>query len=149
MRSFTCIGLFITILLHSGPVFGLWCGDALIMEDQSASKVREVLESKDCGELLIAEEIGSVREVVRRHDPFFFPHIGFYGHRYLHHGGYYGLGWRPGLNRIIYDSEKIEKWRVRIKNRHGVPYCYDLIFKSGVLRTIGIGDPCGSASSPE
>jgi len=139
----------ISILLCSGPVSALWCGDALIMEDQSASEVREVLESNECGELLTAEKIRSVREVVRGHNPYFYPHLGFYGHRYHHHGGYYGLGWRPGFNSVVYDSEKIEKLRVRIKNRQGVAYCYDLTFKSGVLRTIGIGDPCGSACSPE
>jgi len=149
MRIFAFIGLITIILLDSGPVFALWCGDALIMEDQSAFEVREVLENNECGELLTVEEIGSIRKVVRQPDPFFYPHIGFYGHRYSHHRGYYGLGWRPGFTRVVYDAEKIEKWHVRIKNHQNVPYCFDLVFKSGVLRTIGIGDPCGSADSPE
>ncbi len=149
MRILACVGLFITTFLHAGPVFALWCGNALIMEDQSAFEVREILKKNECGELLAAEEIGSVREVIRRHDPFLYPRLGFYGHRYHPHGWYYGPEWRSGFGRRVYHSEKFEKWRVRIQNRQGLPYCYDLTFKNDVLRAIGIGDPCGSAFSPE
>lgn len=149
MGLFACIGVMFTILFHSAPVLALWCGDALIMEDQSALEVREIIEKAPCGELLASEAIGSVRKVVRREDPFYYPDYGFYGHRYHYHGGYAGLGPRPGIGRIIYHSEKIEEWRVRITNPRGVAYCYDLVFRSGVLRAIGIGDPCGRTQVPE
>ena len=144
-----CIGLMIPILLHAGPAFALWCGDDLIMEEQSAFEVRELLKNNECGELLRAEESGSVREVVRWHDPFFYPHFGFYAHRYHHHRGCSGPGWRPGFHRTVSEIEKIIKWRVRIRNKQGAPYCFDLVFKNGVLQAIGIGEPCGSADSPE
>lgn len=142
MKFHRSVGLALLLLFLANPVFALWCGHDLIMEDQSTFEVRGMLEQGDCGEILAVERIGTVRQRVEEwDDPYFYPEIGFYGHHHRH-GGYIGFGFQQRIGGIEYSSEKIEKWRIRLKNRQGISYCYDLIFRSGILKSIWIGEEC-------
>lgn len=115
------------LVLTANPAIALRCGNDLIQEGDTTSKVRITL-TNNGGEIIEKEYSGAkgdgaINSKIKGHS---------------NSGSYTSNKKR----RYTSHAEAIEKWFISAPSGYGRPYCYELTFIGSILKEIGTGVEC-------
>ena len=116
------------LALSINPAIALRCGNDLIQEGDTTSKVKVVLKSNG-GEIVEKEYISSQRDRTKKKSQT---------------KGTVNLKTKRHHTSGSYTSSavNVEKWLISAPSGYGRPYCYELTFAGSVLKEIGSGVEC-------